>query len=119
MRASFRHLIPPRAIEVFQDKELAPFVLATRYRGVMVFLLALVFVSFPVSASSTAGEQAGGTSITGIDRGVVVEKVAPHGEAEKAGLQEGDILLAWSRGESKGEIQSPFDIMDLETEQRP
>jgi CHAT domain-containing protein/Tfp pilus assembly protein PilF len=104
---------------VSQDNELAPFVLATRYWGVMVFLLALMFVCFPVSASSTTREQAGATSITGIDRGVVVEKVVPHGEAEKVGLQEGDILLAWSRGESKGEIQSPFDIMDLETEQRP
>jgi len=83
----------------------------------MVFLLALIFLSFPVSASSTAREQAGATSITGIDRGVVVEKVVPHGEAEKAGLQEGDILLAWSRSESKGEIQSPFDIMNIETEQ--
>src|SRR5689334_14122547 len=92
------------------------FVLATRYWGVMALLHALIFVSFPVSAFSTAREQAGATSISGIDRGIVVEKVVPHGEAEKAGLQEGDILLAWSGSESKGEVQSPFDIINIETE---
>jgi CHAT domain-containing protein/Tfp pilus assembly protein PilF len=85
----------------------------------MIFLLALIFVGFPRSALTTTGEQTGGTSSTGIGPGVLVEKIVAHGEAEKAGLQEGDILLAWSRGDSKGEIQSPFDIMDVETEQRP
>jgi CHAT domain-containing protein/tetratricopeptide (TPR) repeat protein len=83
----------------------------------MIFLFALMLVRFPASALPTTGEQTGGTSSTGIDPGVLVEKIVPHGEAEKAGLQEGDILLAWSRGGSKGEIQSPFDIMDVETEQ--
>src|SRR5262249_32295319 len=117
MRVSFRTLIPSRGVEVSQHKELARFVPATGYWRVMVFLLALILVSSPASASSTTGEQTSGTSITGIDRGVVVEKIVPHGEAEKAGLQEGDILLAWSRGESRGEIQSPFDIMDIESEQ--
>jgi len=67
----------------------------------------------PVLGSETLSQQ--NTSL--VIPGVVVEKVAPHGESEKAGLQEGDILLAWSRGDNKGEIQSPFDIMDVETEQ--
>lgn len=52
-----------------------------------------------------------------IKHGVVVEKVDGQGEAKKAGLQEGDILLAWSRGHSKGAIESPFDLMETESEQ--
>lgn len=48
--------------------------------------------------------------------GVVVEKVAHHGEAEKAGLQEGDVLLAWSRGDIRREIQSPFDLRATENQ---
>jgi CHAT domain-containing protein/tetratricopeptide (TPR) repeat protein len=53
-----------------------------------------------------------------ISSGVVVEKVVQHGEGEKAGLYEGDVLLSWSRGESKGEIESPFDLAEIETEQK-
>jgi len=54
-----------------------------------------------------------------IDAGIVVGKVAPHSEGEKAGIREGDILLSWSRGDSKGEIQSPFDLPEIEIEQAP
>jgi len=81
----------------------------------MVSCLVLMFLSFP--ALSGVQAQSGGPAHNEIDRGVVVEKVAPHSESEKAGLQQGDILLAWSRGDRNGEIQSPFDIMDVETEQ--
>ena len=54
--------------------------------------------------------------------GTVVEKVSQYGEAEKAGMQAGDLLLRWSRdntNEAKGKIQSPFDLMEIETEQSP
>jgi len=54
-----------------------------------------------------------------ISPGVVVEKVVEHSEGEKAGLQKGDVLLLWSRGDTKGEIQSPFDLTEIETEQAP
>src|SRR5215472_677289 len=54
-----------------------------------------------------------------IQAGVVVEKITRNSEGEKAGLQEGDILLGWSRGDSKGEIQSPFDLTAIEIEQAP
>lgn len=54
-----------------------------------------------------------------IGRGVVVEKVARNGEGEKAGVKEGDVLLSWSRGDNKGDIQSPFDLVDIEIEQAP
>lgn len=51
--------------------------------------------------------------------GSVVEAVAKNSEAEKAGLQEGDLLLGWSRGNDQGEIISPFDLSLIEIEQAP
>ena len=54
-----------------------------------------------------------------LKQGVVVEKVAKNSEAEKAGLKEGDLLLHWARGDAQGEIQSPFDLRQIETEQAP
>src|ERR1041385_7251670 len=54
--------------------------------------------------------------------GVVVERVSQYGEAETAGIRAGDLLLRWSRKntkDAKGEIQSPFDLMEIETEQSP
>jgi CHAT domain-containing protein/tetratricopeptide (TPR) repeat protein len=54
-----------------------------------------------------------------LNPGIVVEAVAKNSEAEKAGLQEGDTLLTWSRGDAKGEIESPFHLEDIEVEQAP
>src|SRR5260370_34826092 len=51
--------------------------------------------------------------------GIVVESVAKYSEAEKSGLEEGDLLLSWSRGDAKGEIESPFDLSGREIEQPP
>jgi CHAT domain-containing protein/Tfp pilus assembly protein PilF len=51
--------------------------------------------------------------------GIVVESVAKNSEAEKAGLAEGDIILRWTRADSKGDIRSPFDLSDVEIEQEP
>jgi len=80
-------------------------------------LMAVLLVC-PVLSSQIPMQQSPAGALEGGNKpGVVVEKVTHNGEAETAGLQEGDILLSWSRGDSKGEIQSPFDIMDVETEQ--
>jgi CHAT domain-containing protein/Flp pilus assembly protein TadD len=51
--------------------------------------------------------------------GVVVEKVGKYSEAEKAGLQQGDVLIGWTRGDTKGEIDSPFELSLVEIEQAP
>ena len=51
--------------------------------------------------------------------GVVVESVAKNSEGEKAGITEGDVILAWIRADAKGEIRSPFDLSEVETEQEP
>jgi CHAT domain-containing protein len=39
--------------------------------------------------------------------------------AAKAGLQDGDMILGWSRSASHGRIESPFDLIQVDTEQRP
>ena len=54
-----------------------------------------------------------------LNPGVIVESVAKNSEAEKAGLAEGDVILAWARGNVKGGIRSPFDLPELELEQKP
>lgn len=50
--------------------------------------------------------------------GVIVENLEAGGEGSKAGMQQGDILLTWSRGDASGKIESPFDMVDLEFEQK-
>src|SRR6266849_8648815 len=49
--------------------------------------------------------------------GVVVEFLTAGQEGEKAGIQPGDVLLRWSRGDEAGEIESPFDLNYLKVEQ--
>ena len=52
-----------------------------------------------------------------LGRGIIVESVGKNTEAEKAGVQAGDILLDWTRGDAKGEIVSPFDLPYIRFEQ--
>jgi CHAT domain-containing protein/Tfp pilus assembly protein PilF len=51
--------------------------------------------------------------------GLVIEKIASNSEAEKAGIQAGDILLNWVRGDARGQLESPFDLAFVEIEQAP
>jgi len=84
----------------------------------VVPLLLIVFSSSMLSQTATSKtttiEKAGP-----IQRGAVVEEVAKNSAVEKAGLQEGDVLLTWNRGDSTGNIESPFDISILAIEQGP
>jgi CHAT domain-containing protein/Tfp pilus assembly protein PilF len=50
---------------------------------------------------------------------VLVEMVVKNSEAEKAGLADGDVIVGWTRGDAKGEIRSPFDLSEVETQQQP
>src|SRR6266568_651290 len=52
-----------------------------------------------------------------LKKGVVVESVIKNQEGEQAGIQPGDVLLGWSRGDEAGEINSPFDLPYVRTEQ--
>ncbi len=80
--------------------------------AVLAIASSLFFLFLPVP---TAGAQA----VPGLLPGVVVEKIAGDSEGSKARLQEGDIILSWARGDVKGEVESPFDLMTLEIEQAP
>ncbi len=51
--------------------------------------------------------------------GVVVEALNRHQAAQKAGLQEGDLILSCRRGGANGPIDSPFDLTEVEIEQNP
>jgi CHAT domain-containing protein/Tfp pilus assembly protein PilF len=76
---------------------------------------------FAVFAGSIASPQDLGDRPAQLElgKGVVTDAVKKYSEAEKAGLQTGDILLSWSRGETKGDIESPFDLSEIEVEQAP
>ncbi|MBZ5621733.1 MAG: CHAT domain-containing protein [Acidobacteriia bacterium] len=51
--------------------------------------------------------------------GVTIETIANNSEGEKAGLAEGDIVLAWAQGDRQGEVVSPFDLAAIESEIAP
>jgi CHAT domain-containing protein/Tfp pilus assembly protein PilF len=52
-----------------------------------------------------------------LKQGVVAESIIKNQEGDKAGIQPGDVLLAWSRGDTHGEIHSPFDLAFIRIEQ--
>jgi CHAT domain-containing protein/tetratricopeptide (TPR) repeat protein len=62
---------------------------------------------------------ADGYSWAQLQTGVVIENIAKSSEAERAGLQQGDVIQGWNRGNVQGEIVSPFDLAGLEIEQAP
>src|SRR5262245_17459396 len=49
--------------------------------------------------------------------GVVVEAATKNFEGDHDGIHAGNVILAWSCGTERGEIQSPFDLADVEMEQ--
>ena len=51
--------------------------------------------------------------------GVVVEQVTKGSAAAGAGLQQGDVILHWTRSDTGGPIESPFDLQAVEIEQAP
>ncbi|MCP5071459.1 MAG: CHAT domain-containing protein [bacterium] len=52
--------------------------------------------------------------------GLVVGECKPWGAAARAGLEPGDRILGWFRGDQRGgELRSPLDLMHLEAEESP
>lgn len=99
----------------------SPFIQTVGFRfssGKKLALLAIFLIgqTFGQAASPVESTR---VSCAEMDPGVVVESVGKNSEAEKALLAEGDVILAWSRGDVKGVIQSPFDLLEVETEQEP
>lgn len=60
---------------------------------------------------------AGSRPISEPREGVIVETVVKGFAADRAGFQEGDVILTWTRGDSKGDIRSPFDVSAVDIEQ--
>ncbi|HWZ42202.1 MAG TPA: tetratricopeptide repeat protein [Candidatus Saccharimonadales bacterium] len=92
------------------------------YRAVaVVFLIGLgsACLAVFVQADGPLNINASAQAVEDFGPGVVVEKVARNSAAERAGLQEGDVILRWVRGDAKGDIESPFDLLTLETEEAP
>ena len=87
------------------------------------FLLrgAVLLFAFTVLSGSTATSQnlADQSSRLEIGKGVVTDGVEKDSEAARAGLQLGDTLLSWTRGDAQGNIESPFDLLEIEVEQAP
>jgi tetratricopeptide (TPR) repeat protein len=68
----------------------------------------------------------GGAVASAPARGVVVERVRPALLGAAAGVRTGDVLLAWSRPQTKageppvgGSFETPFDVVWVETEEAP
>jgi tetratricopeptide (TPR) repeat protein len=78
----------------------------------------IAFFSLILSMGWTQTRPSQPTAVS-LEPGIVVEGVAKYSEAERAGLAEGDLILGWSRGDARGEIQSPFDLASIEIEQAP
>jgi S1-C subfamily serine protease len=51
--------------------------------------------------------------------GAIVEQVDQDSEGRRAGIREGDVLLAWARGNQSASIKSPFDLAIAEIEESP
>jgi CHAT domain-containing protein/Flp pilus assembly protein TadD len=54
-----------------------------------------------------------------LKRGLIVEQVITNSQAQRAGVQPGDVLLGWKRGSLYGDFQSPFDLAYIFLEQAP
>jgi CHAT domain-containing protein/Tfp pilus assembly protein PilF len=49
--------------------------------------------------------------------GLIVESLEKTREGARAGIHPGDILMSWSRGDARGKLESPFDLLYLANEQ--
>jgi CHAT domain-containing protein/tetratricopeptide (TPR) repeat protein len=80
-----------------------------------------LLLACPAVAQSNGGAASPGLPLppSPIQPGIVVEAVSQKSVAEKAGLQNGDVLLRWTRSETKGTLESPFELSRTETEQGP
>jgi CHAT domain-containing protein/Tfp pilus assembly protein PilF len=99
---------------------------AVRSIAFIFLAIALCYLSLPSYAQKphapkvklVAAEQKPDEKST-VEPGVVVEEVEAGREGDKAGLKVGDVILGWSRGDAAGKIESPFDYMWVDIEQRP
>ena len=82
---------------------------------------ALPFFTFAVFGQTVpdSGMASNAKAPVELRKGMVVDAVKKNLEGDRAGLQPGDILLNWVRGDARGEVKSPFDLSQVEIEQAP
>src|SRR5713226_9444747 len=76
----------------------------------LIGLTASVCGQVAVKSSQTSSTDA----LQDLKPGVVVEEVKKNSAADQARIQAGDVILSWSRGDAKGQIESPFDVSLIE-----
>ena len=74
---------------------------------------ALVFSGIRLLAQGVTGSDPQAACVA-LQPGLVVESVAKDSEAEKAGVKEGDVLLAWVQGDHTAGLSSPFELTGAE-----
>jgi CHAT domain-containing protein/Tfp pilus assembly protein PilF len=77
--------------------------------------LSCLVLSLCVQAQSPASLKL----LPALKRGLIVEQVIANSQAQRAGVQPGDLLLGWKRGSVYGDFQSPFDLAYIFLEQAP
>ena len=82
------------------------------------FVFALLFTCVPAFILPKIAQAQHSEDTALVRPGVVVDQVAKNSEAEKAGLREGDVVLAWTYKNFENQIKSPLDLYDLEAVQR-
>jgi hypothetical protein len=70
----------------------------------------LSFTQAPILAQTSSATDTALSCTAELKAGVAVESIAKNTEGERAGLAEGDIILSWSRGDAKGQVESPFRL---------
>jgi len=99
----------------------------TRFPIRSLFLISIFLLFFPALLISQNSPGKRTQQATAKPEGIVVEEVGKDSAGEKAGIQVGDILIAWERAANppsnpqaaKGKILSPFDLPEVEIEQAP
>jgi CHAT domain-containing protein len=90
--------------------------------GFVAFTIAACVV-VPIVANGQESRKVGQESTSAselIRPGIVIEKFDDdYAGPKKAGMQEGDVLLSWSRGDAGGKLESPFDLSLVAAEQAP
>jgi CHAT domain-containing protein/Tfp pilus assembly protein PilF len=81
------------------------------------FFLIWLFVGVDISAYCQEPRDSVILNSPLIAHGVIVESITKGTQAERLGLQAGDNLLSWSRGNERGEFSSPFDVAYISVEQ--
>src|SRR5438046_2732790 len=93
---------------------------ATKLRHIICLYLATILGVLSMQTQTRSGGQGPlGRASPDLKYEMVVEDVMKNFEAEKNGIQNGDVLRGWVRGDDKGQIESPFDLFMIEIEQAP